>query len=123
MGIHAHDHQPVLPTDKWGGRKGGPGSQKDPVSEGPLFGSPRPPVKTDNITGVSPAELAMGRRLRSTLPTLSSNLNPPLHDRAAVSTAGAMKKAANKHYFHERHRARSLPELQPGDTVLQNLDH
>ena len=73
-------------------------------------------------TGVSPAGLAMGRRLRSALPTLSSNLNPSLHDRAAVSTADAKKKAANEHYFHKRHGAHSLPELQPGDSVLQKLD-
>ena len=48
-------------------------------------------------TGVSPAELAMGRQLIGTLPMLSSNLNPSLQDRAAVSTADAKKKAANKH--------------------------
>ena len=73
-------------------------------------------------TGVSPVEFAMGRRFGSTLPTLSSNLHPPLHDRAAVSTADTKKKVAHKHYFHKRHGARSLPELQPGDIVLQKLD-
>ncbi|XP_076462788.1 uncharacterized protein LOC143295111 [Babylonia areolata] len=74
-------------------------------------------------TGASPAELAMGRRLRTTLPTLQSNLEPQLYDKNVVKQNDAKAKFNNKKNFDKHHGAVYLPELQPGDHVLQKLDH
>ena len=74
-------------------------------------------------TGASPAELAMGRRLRTTLPTLQSSLEPQLYDKDVIKQNDDKAKFNNKKNFDRHHGAVSLPELQPGDHVLQKLDH
>ena len=74
-------------------------------------------------TGKSPAELAYGRRLRTTLPTLPANLIPRGYDRSTVAIKDRTAKLSNKRAFDRRHGVRSLKELQPGDVVLQKLDN
>ncbi|KAL8567087.1 hypothetical protein ACOMHN_027514 [Nucella lapillus] len=73
-------------------------------------------------TGVSPAELLMGRRIRNTLPTIPENLEPKIADRKTIIERDDKTKEANKFYYDRRNGARNLPELQPGDVVLQKLD-
>ena len=73
-------------------------------------------------TGCSPSELSLGRRLRSRLPTLPENLEPQLQDKQKVIERDLKMKNANQHYFNKRHGACNLPELQPGEVVLQKLD-
>ena len=72
--------------------------------------------------GVSPAELLMGRKLRTTLPSLPSTLQPRnVNDRQLRERDDAFKEKQKFH--HDRHRgAQPLPELSPGDPVLVKLD-
>jgi transposase InsO family protein len=74
-------------------------------------------------TGVSPAELLMGRRLRNKLPTLPETLLPVNIVRNRVLQRDEKKKKENKANFDKRNGARLLPVLNPGDTVLQKLDN
>ena len=67
--------------------------------------------------------LAFGRELRTTLPCLPSSLQPRLVDRDAVRERDTRNKLASKASFDRRHGAKELPELLPGDTVLQKLDN
>jgi transposase InsO family protein len=73
-------------------------------------------------TKKSPAELNMGRRLRTIVPTLPSNLEPKSYDREIIAENDAKAKLRNKLNFDKHHGAQTLPELQPGDIVLQKLD-
>uniref|UniRef100_A0A3B3I785 Gypsy retrotransposon integrase-like protein 1 n=1 Tax=Oryzias latipes TaxID=8090 RepID=A0A3B3I785_ORYLA len=73
-------------------------------------------------TGVSPAELLMGRKIRTTLLTLEKNLQPKWPDRKAVFQRDAVEKTKQAFYYNRRHGARPLPVLRPGDTVLTKLD-
>ena len=73
-------------------------------------------------TGESPAKLAFGRNLRTTLPCLPSTLDPCLANRDTVRDRNTRNKLSSKASFDRRHGARELPELLPGDTVLQKLD-
>ena len=76
-----------------------------------------------STTGFSPAELLMGRKIRTTVPTLEKNLLPKWPSRKAVKENDAKQKAVQAHYFNRRHGARPLPALQPGETVYAKLDH
>ena len=66
--------------------------------------------------GYSPAELCMGRRLRTTLPVAPHSLKPirelPVREREAVY------KDQMKRTFDQRHAARNLPYLKQGDKLL-----
>lgn len=73
-------------------------------------------------TGVSPAELLMGRKIRTTLPILKKNLQPKWPNRLLVRERDALSKRQQAFYFNRRHGVRDLPELQPGDAVLMKLD-
>ena len=72
--------------------------------------------------GASPAELAFGRGLRTTLPSMPRNLNPQMVNRKALHQRDAAAKQRQKHYFDNRTGARELPELKPGDPVLIKRD-
>ncbi|KAK0156229.1 hypothetical protein N1851_000482 [Merluccius polli] len=54
-------------------------------------------------TGYSPAELLMGRRIRTTLPTLEKNLQPKWPSRAAVKARDEQEKAKQAYYYNRRH--------------------
>ena len=72
--------------------------------------------------GISPAELAFGRRLRTTLPALPRTLNPSTVDKDKVRARDEAFKGRQKQAFDRRHGVRSLPSLHPGDPVLIKLD-
>ncbi|KAK7093228.1 hypothetical protein V1264_007018 [Littorina saxatilis] len=72
--------------------------------------------------GASPAELAFGRRLRTTLPSLPTNFTPRTVNHDQLRVKDEAFKAKQK-FHHDRHRgAQQLPELQPGDPVLIKHD-
>jgi len=65
----------------------------------------------------------MGRKIRTTLPTLEKNLLPKWPNRKTVKQKDASEKAKQAFYYNRRHGARHLPARQPGDTVYTKLDH
>lgn len=73
-------------------------------------------------TGISPAELLMGRKIRTTLPSLRRNLIPKWPDNDLVRRRDGEAKLKQAFYFNKRHRVRDLPQLQPVDQVLLKLD-
>ena len=60
----------------------------------------------------------MGRRLRTTLPSLSTNLQPELITRDCVESKDSQRKSVQEFDYNRRQSARSLQELRPGDIVL-----
>ncbi|KAJ8377185.1 hypothetical protein SKAU_G00077650 [Synaphobranchus kaupii] len=67
--------------------------------------------------GYSPAQLLMGRRLRTTVPTLPELLTPVLPDSEAVVRREREKRMSDAQRYNLRHRARSLDKLVPGNEV------
>jgi len=74
------------------------------------------------VPSVSPCHLMMGREIRTLLPTLESNLKPVLPSHEAVTRKDENSKSAYCHYFDRRHGVRTLPDLQPEDSVRVKLD-
>ena len=68
-------------------------------------------------SGLSPAELLMGRRIRTTVPTVPANLNPEWSFLDQFKNKDASLKARQKKNFDLRHSAKTLPTLVPGETV------
>lgn len=67
--------------------------------------------------GYSPAELLMGRRLRTTLPILPERLRPALPDLQVLQQKEREKRWAGAKCFNSRHRARDRGKLSPGDNI------
>ena len=67
--------------------------------------------------GYSPAELLMGRRLRTTVPALPTLLNPALPDYNALEAKEREKRMNDARSFDKRHGARNLEPLVPGEDV------
>lgn len=72
--------------------------------------------------GVSPAELLMGRKIRTTLPTLEKNLQLKWPNRKTAEQKDAGEKEKQAFYYNRRHGARPLTPLRPGDAVFTQLD-
>ena len=64
--------------------------------------------------GKSPAQLLMGRRIRSNLPVASELLET--HDSKETVRHRAFSQAKQK-WYHDRCHGNELPELKPGDSV------
>ena len=74
-------------------------------------------------TGVAPATLFMGRKLRTTLPTLLSNLTPKYPDESLIRQRDATYKQ-NMAYFHDkRHGCKSEANFNVGDNVRTKTDN
>ena len=69
-------------------------------------------------TSVSPAQLLMGRRLRTTLPSTPAYLTPQVVQRKDFEENHQRKKDQQAVYYNKRNGARPLPELHEGDSVL-----
>lgn len=67
--------------------------------------------------GYSPAQLLMGRRLRTTVPILPSLLDPALPDSVVVTRREKERRTKEAQSYNLRHRARSLDRLTPGQEV------
>uniref|UniRef100_A0A8C1MGR5 Gypsy retrotransposon integrase-like protein 1 n=1 Tax=Cyprinus carpio TaxID=7962 RepID=A0A8C1MGR5_CYPCA len=74
-------------------------------------------------TGYSPAQLMLGRQLRTPVPVLEKKLMPEWPDFSKVRETDNMAKANNKLYYDKRHGCRPLPELKPGDPVTVKTDN
>lgn len=67
--------------------------------------------------GYSPAELLMGRRLRISLPTADSLLQPSQVNKEALNLWEERRIMNQKRNYDRRHGARRLQPLKPGDRV------
>ena len=87
---------------------------------------------TPIINGLSPAQLLMGRQLRSTVPTTTAQLQPQTPDAAAIQSADRDIKERQATHYNRRHRPRErgrwktsdcvwIPDLQSEATVTEAL--
>ncbi|UYV64850.1 K02A2.6-like [Cordylochernes scorpioides] len=67
--------------------------------------------------GYSPAELLMGRKLRTTLPIAPENLNPRLVDSQTLRRKERRRRKDMKSRYDRRCGATDMEELSEGDTV------
>ena len=67
--------------------------------------------------GYSPAELLMSRKLRTTIPVISDNLQPKLPNNSELRQKEEKMRQRQKKNFDSRHRAQILDTLLPGETV------
>ncbi|UYV67706.1 K02A2.6-like, partial [Cordylochernes scorpioides] len=67
--------------------------------------------------GYSPAELLMGRKLRTTLPIAPENLNPKLVDSQTLKRKEGRRRKDMKSRYDRRCGAMDMEELSEGDTV------
>ncbi|UYV67652.1 K02A2.6-like [Cordylochernes scorpioides] len=68
-------------------------------------------------SGYSPAELLMGRRLRTSVPAIESSLMPRYLDSEALQEREKRRVINQKSLYDKRHDVHSLPPLQQGDSV------
>ena len=64
-----------------------------------------------------PAELLMGRQLRSRIPVITSKLQPQKLNLKKFKLVDKHDKTQQKNYFDRRHRAQILPELPKNNPV------
>ena len=69
-------------------------------------------------TGVSPAQLLMGRQLKTSLPSPPALLQPKLISRDVIKQRDAVKKETQSYYYNSRNGALDLTPLSLGDKVL-----
>ena len=72
--------------------------------------------------GASPAELAFGRRIRTTLPILPRQLDSPVISKEDFKRRDTALKTRQKRNHDSRRGARPLPALKPGDSVTMKLE-
>ena len=76
-----------------------------------------------DTTGYSPAQLLMGRPIRTCLPSLPGNLMPAWPNPDEVRVTDNKTKKSYAKFYNNRHGAKPLHPLNPGDQVLLKLDH
>ena len=72
---------------------------------------------TPTHKGYSPAQLLMGRQLRSTLPLTQSALKPSTPSQQTVAENDVVAKQQQAENYDKRHRARYIPTRQQGEEV------
>ena len=70
----------------------------------------------------SPAQMIMGRNIRTAIPILPQNLMPKWPKHKEVQQSDAKLKYKSKFYFDRRHSTNSLPLLGRGDPVCLKTD-
>ena len=74
-------------------------------------------------TRKTPAELIMGRQIRTTIPTMVKVSQRKLTDHAAVKKADVKAKGGYRESFDRRNGTRELPPHRPGNWVGVKLDY
>lgn len=67
--------------------------------------------------GYSPAQLLMGRQLRTTLPQVPKTLSPRWPNIKQLRSTETRNKQKQEQYYNKRHRTLNQPELHPGQSV------
>ena len=70
----------------------------------------------ENI-GLSPAQLHLGRRLKSNLPASAAALKPAV-DTSLVQKGHVNRQNKQQYYYNKQFAGKSLKNLNPGDTVM-----
>ena len=70
-----------------------------------------------SVSGYSPAELLMNRKLRTTLPILPENLKPQVPEYSKLQYTEKQHREQQKQNFDSRHAAHNLTHLREGMTV------
>ncbi|XP_063048477.1 uncharacterized protein K02A2.6-like [Engraulis encrasicolus] len=73
-------------------------------------------------TGASPAQLMLGRQIRTTVPTLEQNLQKTPISPEQVRVNDSKAKRAYEYFYNRRHATLRLPELPTGQAVRVKLD-
>lgn len=71
----------------------------------------------NSSTWASPAELCLGWKIRTTLPTLQDNLTPGWPDMDKIRQADTSAKQMQAYFYNRRNGVKSLPPLCSGDTA------
>ena len=69
------------------------------------------------LCGHSPAELLMGRKIRTTVPVFHTLLTPKWPNPLRLQEQEAQRKVQQQEYFYTRHRAMPLQKHTPGTEV------
>ena len=72
-----------------------------------------------SATDVSPAQLMMGRQMRTNLPVLQKKLRPQWPNRQAVKKADEKAKSKYRFFFARKHQVHSLSDLKPGNLRIK----
>ncbi|KAL4007109.1 Rho guanine nucleotide exchange factor 40 [Sarotherodon galilaeus] len=72
---------------------------------------------TSLANGYSPTELLMGRRIRTTIPVIPSQLNPSGTDTDKLKAIEQSYRQKQRQNYNRRHRAHDMLQLNPGDKV------
>ena len=67
--------------------------------------------------GFSPAELLMSRKLQTKVPIVPSSLTPATPHFPTVQSRESTQKEAQRQYFNQHNRAKTMPILHPGTPV------
>ena len=73
-------------------------------------------------TGASPAQLMLGRQIKTTVPTVDKVLAPKWPDFTKVRKADAKAKENYRRTYNRRHGVKALPPLRKGERVVVKLD-
>ena len=77
---------------------------------------------TIESVGLSPAQMFLGRRLKTALPVTTPLLKPQKYDSSVVQNKRGKAQNKQKQYF-DQHSGKSLSKLKPGDQVVMKRDH
>ena len=73
-------------------------------------------------TGFSPAQLLMGRRIQSRLPTLPSALQPKWPNSDVISENDRLAKESSARFYNRKHGAKPLTQFEGGESVRIKTD-
>ncbi|XP_064641976.1 uncharacterized protein K02A2.6-like [Lineus longissimus] len=73
-------------------------------------------------TGFSPAEMLMGRQLKTTLPVLPRNTDPEFSFYGQARENDESAKTHQEMYYNRKHGVRPLPNIAPGNVVRVKTD-
>ena len=101
----------------WGCHATAAKETKSPNDEEPSYKSRRSTrsIPTPLENGFNPAEFCMGRRLRTTLPTILSKLIPQWPELANLRETEEKIRSKQAVQYNQRHAAKELSDLLPGD--------
>lgn len=65
----------------------------------------------------------IGRQIRTSVPTLESNLQPEWPDLHQVRKVGSKNKTSYQKYFNKNNNVRTLPDIPPAASVAVKLNN